>query len=240
MAECTQFEDTFGESQSEESAPRFSRTRGRHHMARGSRSPAASFRRLRTAAVVASTAALAAAAFAVGTHHGPGSSSASAQAAISVPQMTAADVQQLQNMTPAQAELLNADLTAAYGRLGVHVGIGPSGTPTLPEGTTQSAAAAQPTLTSYQWAAGIQWNHAWVTASYANLQPIANNSGVIVSTAAAFCTKLKGGYAIACAAVGNLIAYFLGKVHVTNWSSSHGVWGAYYWLPFTYKTGGFW
>ncbi len=79
-----------------------------------------------------------------------------------------------------------------------------------------------------------------MTASYANLEPIANNSGVIVGTAAALCAKLKSAYAIACTAIGNLIAYFLGKVHVTNWSSSHGVWGAYYWLPFTYKTGGFW
>ncbi len=144
MAECTQFEDAFGGSQSKELGVRFSRSRSRRHMARSGRSSAVNFRRLRTAAVVVSTAALAATAFAIGAQHALGSASASAQAAISVPQMTAADVQQLQNMTPAQAQLLNADLTAIYGRLGVHVGVGPSGTPALPEGTTQSATSTNP------------------------------------------------------------------------------------------------
>ena len=248
MNEYIQFEDVLAspvtgiqgvarESRSEEAGRRGT---GKHRLATSSHRQAAGFRPFRSIAVVVSTAALAAAAFAVSAHHDPAPTSARTQAAISVPQLTKADIHQLQHMTPAEAARLTADLNAAYGKLGIRVGIGPSGTSTLPDGATRSAADGKPILTSYQWAAGIQWDHAWVIASYANLQSIANNSSVLVSTAAAFCSKLKSGYAIACAAVGNLIAYFLGKVHVTNWSSNHGVWAAYYWLPFIYKTGGFW
>jgi hypothetical protein len=79
-----------------------------------------------------------------------------------------------------------------------------------------------------------------VTASYANLQPIANNATLVTHVATTFCTKLPGWFAVGCTAVGVLISYFLSKVYVTNWSSSHGVWGAYYWFPWTYKTGGTW
>ena len=79
-----------------------------------------------------------------------------------------------------------------------------------------------------------------MTASYANLQPIANNSSAVVGVATSFCTRLPGWFAVGCSAVGYLIAYFLSKVHVMNWSSSHGVWGAYYWLPWRYTTGGTW
>jgi hypothetical protein len=142
---------------------------------------------------------------------------------VSVPQLTAADVQQLQHMTPAEAAHLTADLNTAYGKFGVHVGVGPSGASTLPNDATQSAARGKAILTSNQWAAGIQWDHAWVIASYRDLEPIANNVSAVVSTATWFCNKLKGGYAFACYAVGTVVASFLGKVHVTNWSSNHGV-----------------
>lgn len=227
-----------GESRSGEAGLRAG---GKHRLARNSHRRVAGFRPFRGIAVVVTTAALAAAAFAVGTHHDTAPSPARAQAAVSVPQLTAADVQQLEHMTPAEAARLAADLNTAYGKLGVHVGVGPSGTPALPDGATQSAADGKPILTSYQWAAGVQWDHVWVIASYANLESIANNSGVIVSTAAAACGKVKSSdYAVACFAIGNLIAYFLGKVHVTNWSPSHGVWAAWYWIPWGLETGGFW
>lgn len=224
-------------SRSEEAAPRAG---GKHRLARSSRRQAAGFRPFRGIAVIVSAAAVAAAALAVSTHHGPAPSPARAQAAISAPQLTRADVQQLEHMTPAQTARFAKDLDTAYGKLGVHIGIGPSGTATLPDGVTQSAEAGKAILTSYQWAAGVQWDHVWVIASYANLQPIANNSSAIVNTAVAFCPSLPKAWAIACSAVGAVIAAFLGKVHVTNWSNNHGIWGAYYWLPWTYKTGGFW
>jgi hypothetical protein len=77
-------------------------------------------------------------------------------------------------------------------------------------------------------------------ASYADLQPIANNTSVVVSTATYFCNKLKGGIAFACYAVGNLVSYLLGKVHVTNWSNSNGVWGRPLLVSYGHSTGGFW
>jgi hypothetical protein len=251
MNEHTQVRDAFASPFSridepviesgEESGARSTLPPGRHRLPRGKGTRAASFGPFRTIAVVVSTAALAAAAFAVGTHHDPAPSPARAQAAVSVPQLTTADVQQLEHMTPAEAARLAADLNTAYGKLGVHVGVAPSGTPALPDGATQSAADGKPILTSYQWAAGVQWDHVWVIASYANLESIANNSSVIVSTAAAACGKAKSSdYAVACFAIGNLIAYFLSKVHVTNWSPSHGIWAAWYWIPWGLETGGFW
>jgi hypothetical protein len=231
----TQIHGAEAGSRSEEFVPQSPRPQGRHRLHRSSGLRAASFLPFRAIAVTVTAAALAAAAFAVSTHHEP-AASAAAQSALSAPQLTKADVQQLQHMTPTEAARLTADLNAAYGKFGVHVGVGPSSASTLPNG----AAAGKATLTSYQWAAGIQWDHAWVTASYADLEPIANNASVIANTATWFCNKLKGGYAFACYAVGTVIASFLGKVHVTNWSSNHGVWGAYYWFPWSYKTGGLW
>jgi hypothetical protein len=180
----------------------------------------------------------------VSTHHEP-ASPAAAQSALSAPQLTKADVRQLEHLTPAEAARFTKDVNAAYGKMGVHVGVGTAGTPTVPGRVTQptgpgNAIAGKATLTSYQWAGGVQWDHIWVTASYANLEPFANNSTAVAQVATQFCGKLPGWFSYGCYVVGALVSYFLSKVHVTNWSSSHGVWGAYYWYPWRYETGGFW
>ena len=203
--------------------------------------PRRAARRWHVIAVTVTTAALAATAFAVSTHHEPAmASSAAAPAVLSVPQLTKADIRQLEHLTPAEAARFTKDVNNAYSKIGVRVGVGTVGTSTVPGRVTQPTGAGKTTLTSYQWAGGVQWDHIWVTASYANLQPIANNASAVVSTATAFRTRLPGRFAVGCSAVGNLVAYFLSKVHVTNWSGSHGIWGAYYWVPWVYETGGTW
>lgn len=232
-------------SRSEEFAGRSPQRQGRHRLHRSSRRGAASFLPFRSIAVTVTAAALAAAAFAVSTHHEPASPPASAQSALFVPQLTKADVQQLEHLTPAETSRFTKDVDTAYGKLGVRVGVGTVGAPTVPGRVTQptapgNAIAGKATLTSYQWAGGVQWDHLWVTASYANLEPFANNSTVVAQAATQFCGKLPGWFSYGCYVVGTLVSYFLSKVHVTNWSSSHGVWGAYYWFPWRYETGGFW
>lgn len=216
-----------GENRPEESGPHSLRAPGRHRIAKSSGRRAAGFRSFRAVAVVISASALAAAAFAVGTHH---ESVSPRPAALSAPQLTKADIRQLEHLTPAEATSFTKDVDAAYGKLGIHVGLG----------TVHASGAAQASLTSYQWAGGVQWDHIWMTASYANLQPIANHLDVVTGVATQFCTKLPGWFAVGCSIVGYLISYFLSKVHVTNWSSSHGIWAAHYWIPWSYNTGGTW
>jgi hypothetical protein len=217
-------------------------SKGRHRVPKRGRRTGAllSFRTL-TAAV--SVAALAAAAvFAVGSLHESGTPHASAQIVPSLPRPTKAEVRDLEHMTPAEASRLTNVLDLAYRQLGVRVGVAAPGSATLPSRASLSpqASSANASLTSYQWSGGVQWDHMWVTASYANLQPYANNLGAVSVAATAFCTRVPGWWGVACAAIGGLISYFLGKVHVTNWSGNHGVWAAYYWFPRIYETGGTW
>ena len=238
MNEYTQFGDVLaspvtgikgvaGEIRPAESARQSPRLQGRHRMHR-SRRAAAGFRPLRAVAVVVTAGALAAAVFAVGTLHE--SASQKTAATLTVPQLTKADIRQLEHLTPAEAARFTKDIDTAYGKLGIHAGVG----------TVSATGARQARLTSYQWAGGVQWDHLWMTASYANLQPIANRLDVVAGVATQFCTKLPGWFAVGCSIVGYLISYFLSKVHVTNWSSSHGIWAAHYWFPFSYNTGGTW
>ena len=91
------------------SAEAASRAGGKHRLARSGRRQAAGFRPFRGIAVIVSAAAVAAAVLAVSTHHGPAPSAAGAQA-ISTPQLTRADVQQLEHMTPAEAARFAKDL----------------------------------------------------------------------------------------------------------------------------------
>ena len=180
------------------------------------------------AMVAALTVAIAASAVpAIATHAG-------AQPHLSVPTLTKAETQQLEHATPAEVARFDQYVNAAYGKLGIHVGVGAAGTSPKP------AKVGKATLTAYQWAGGAQWDHVWVTASYADLAPFANNLGAVASAATAFCNRLPGWYGVACGAVGNIIAYFVGKFHVPNASGNHGIWGAYYWFPGPYSTGGTW
>jgi hypothetical protein len=217
---------------------------GRHRLPRAGHHRASGFRPSRTIATVVTVAALAAVAFAVGTGFGSPSPRPAAASVLSVPQLTKTDIQQLEHLTPTEAARFTKEVDTAYSKMGIHVGVATVGTAAVLGPYTHAArvkeSTPRTTLTSYQWSGGVQWNHLWVTASYANLQPIANNLGAVTSVATAFCTKLPGWFAVGCGAVGALISYFLSRVHVTNWSSSHGVWGAYYWLPWRYETGGTW
>jgi hypothetical protein len=193
------------------------------------------------------SAIVAAAAVITGVPHHTASLSsraASSQDLMVVPQLTLAQTKQLEHLTPAQAAQLTTILDSAFKKFGFRVGVGSSGGTPIPEPRPISPRgnASEPgvTLTSYDWAAGVQWDHAWVIASYANLASIANNLGVVASVATAFCGKYTGKYGIVCNAIGTLIAWLLGKIHVTNWSNSHGVWAAYYWLPWPHDQVGTW
>lgn len=145
-------------------------------------------------------------------------------------QLTKADIRQLEHLTSAEAAQFTLDVEKAYGKLGISAGVG----------TPSPASTGQASLTAYEWSGGVRWDHIWVTASYANLEPVANHLNLVSIAATQFCTKLPGWYSVGCALVGTLMAYYLSSVHVTNWSSSHGIWAAHYWLPFSYNTGGTW
>ena len=213
-----------GEGLLEESAPRFPRPRGRHR-------PTAGFRPIRGVAVVVSATALAGAAFAVGTNHSSASSPARAQAAISVPQLTAADVQQLQYMTPAQRQHIGAELDAVFSRLGMEAGIG---NPRTTVTGTQ--------LTSYDWSGGITWNEAWATASWADLHTAMtkfHTHAALLAFITTVAAAVTGGLAAAICAV--LAAGIVGLDEDGNFTpvSNHGVWYAVWWIP-PHKQGGYW
>jgi hypothetical protein len=218
-----------GAIQPEESAPHRPWAHRQHLRSAGNR-PRPRFRLLHAGAVAVSAAALAVAAVAVGTHYVSSSSRPAAEAAVPAPQLTQADIQQLEHLTPAEEARFDRDVDAAYGKLGLQVTLGTASDPVV----------GQTSVTAYDWSGGVQWDHVWVTASYANLEPIANNMTAVVTVGTAFCARLPGYYGIGCTIVGGLLADYFSHVHVTNWSGSHGVWAAYYWLPYGYETGGTW
>lgn len=93
--------------------------------------------------------------------HGTTAPYVSAGSSNSVPRLTAADVYKLEHLTPTQAGLINGELSQAFSKLGMRAGLG-------------AAQVNGITLTAYDWSVGASWNHAWVTASYANLKPYAD------------------------------------------------------------------
>lgn len=195
-------------------------------------------------AIVISATVVAVAAVAVGSHPNVAPTRTGVHITAAGPRLSRAEVQYLEHMTPAQAATLTRVINTAYARLGVHVGISRPGSDSLPANTIHGQARVTTgdtaTLTSVQWAAGVQWNHIWVTASYANLEPFANNFWTVVQVATSACGRLSGWWGVACSAIGSLIAIILSDVHVSNWSPYHGIWAAYYWFPWTYRTGGTW
>lgn len=119
------------------------------------------------------------------------------------------------------------------------------------------------TLTSYDWSVGASWNHAWVTASYANLKPYADAAigianvinrraklVILLSNLVCFGIGLAG--AVVTAGVGALaglvcgtmtayIAYLAAEVHGPfPGNSNHGIWAQYYWVAGSHTPGGYW
>ena len=172
--------------------------------------------------------------------------SPAAVSSVAAPRLTSAEQRELQNLTPDQASRLNQALEKGFSKLGIEAGLG-NGKP---------AAVGQATLTAYDWSGGISWDHAWVTASYANLAPYVD----AVAGTASFATRYAYIYGVlfvgVCAAVGAVsggvgaaicgietawIATAAANVHGTLIpQGNHGVWADYYWYPRFYTTGGHW
>jgi hypothetical protein len=198
------------------------------------RMPASRSRLLRGIAITVTAVALGAAACSVAGHQRPASPRAGAQPHLSLPTLTRAEARQMEHATPADVARFDQYANAAYGKLGIHAGVGSAGN------SPEPAKTGKATLTAFQWSGGRQWDHVWVTASYADLAPFASSLGAVASAATWFCNKLPGAWSAACGVIGSIIAYYVGKFHVPNASGNHGIWGAYYWLPWPHSTGGTW
>jgi len=226
---------------------------GRYRRWTGGRSqpPAARIIALATGAIV-----IAGTAFAVVPHGttapdaSAGSSSFVSRDQISVPRLTAADVYKLEHLTPTQAGLINRELSQAFSKLGMRAGLGATPVNGI-------------TLTAYDWSAGASWDHAWVTASYANLKPYADavidianvaNRGakldILLSSLVCGGIGLLGAVVSAgvgaiagviCADITGFIAYTAAAVHGPfPGYSNHGIWAQYYWTPGYHTPGGSW
>ena len=177
--------------------------------------------------------------------------SSSAAPAVHVPASTRAALAQahlMDHLTPAQAARVNTALADGFAKLGMRAGLG----------QTSTSAPTATVLTAYDWSGGADLTHAWVTASYANLAPYvrAVNSVANVITKGSYIRDAIVG--TVCLAVGKtpvvgvaasyvcgLLAAFIAdaaaNVHgpfpaLTN----HGIWGAWYWIPWGKTQGGTW
>jgi len=152
---------------------------------------------------------------------------------MTVMQLTAREVNDLQQMTTAQRQHVGAELNAVFNRLGMQAGIG----------EPRAAFVTGPQLTAYDWSGGVTCCEAWVTASYANLHAAMTEfhthaallaflatvaAAVTDGIAAAICVVLGGGIALEAAQAGNF-------PDVGN----HGVWFGVWWLP-PHTQGGYW
>jgi hypothetical protein len=147
--------------------------------------------------------------------------------------LTRADIYQLEHMTPAQAARLDTGLNKVFNRFGFQVGLSTPGTP----------ASSGTRLVSYDWSGGVRWDHAWVTASYANLASVgkvANRYQALYYLAGVGCTIALGGIGGAiCGEIAGGIAGLANGLSGIAPVSNHGVWAAYYWYG-NYVTGGYW
>jgi hypothetical protein len=230
-------------SRPEEFASRSPQPQGRHRLPRRSRLLAAaalaagSSMTSRLARVGAGIAAAGTAVALVVTFTvGPSGQAVSHQAASGQPaamqvHLTASEIRELRHMTPAQAQHLSQELSNVYSKFGMNAGV-----------SSQPAAHQGITLTAKSWSGGVSWDHAWVTASYANLSAAAraaNKVAEFIRVAAAACALLDGVGVAICAALGETIAYFAEHVQVTA-ATNHGVWAQYYWTPGWHSPGGYW
>jgi hypothetical protein len=173
-----------------------------------------------------------------------GTAATSSRASISrlltdAPHLTAAEIQQVRQLTPAEAETITTELQKGFAKLGVQVGFG----------TPDEAQPTGPTLTSYDWSGGVAWDHAWITASDANLAAVANSVNGFTSKYESLFSLVSGiGCGLIFSPVGGIvcgeIAYGISTIAAELSTlpplTNHGVWAAFYWWPREYWTGGDW
>jgi hypothetical protein len=165
---------------------------------------------------------------------------------VAAPRLTSVELTELRNLTPAQASRLNQALENGFSKLGIKAGLG----------NPQPATAGEAALTAYDWSGGVSWDHAWVTASYANLAPYVD----VAAGMASFINRYTYIYGTVFSGVCWAVAVASGGLGgavcgaLTAWIASaaagvqgtiapqghHGVWAAYYWYPRYYTTGGYW
>jgi hypothetical protein len=172
--------------------------------------------------------------------------SATAASSVAAPRLTSVQLSELRNLTPAQASRLNQALENGFSKLGIKAGLG----------NAQPATAGEAALTAYDWSGGVSWDHAWVTASYANLAPYVDAAAGTASFINRYTYIYDTVFAGVCWAVAVASGGLGGAVcgALTAWIASaaagvrgtiapqgnHGVWAAYYWYPRYYTTGGYW
>jgi hypothetical protein len=183
-----------------------------------------------------------------GTAAAPAAAHANATGETAVSQQLSAS--QLEHLTPTQNEVLNQALGHAFAKLGMRAGVSAHQS----DGTT---------LTSYDWSVGASWDHAWVTASYANLKPYADaaigianvinrQAKLVVLLSNLVCAGIGLAAAVVSAGVGAIaglvcgtmtgyLAYLAAEVHGPfPGNSNHGVWAQYYWVSGYHTPGGYW
>ena len=163
---------------------------------------------------------------------GPAAKPTARPAANAAPvQLTAHEVNELQHLTPAQRQHIDAELDAVFSKLGMEAGIG---NPRTTVTGTQ--------LTSYDWSGGVTWNEAWVTASWADLHAAMtkfHTHAALLAFIAGVAAIVTGG--LAAAICGVLALGIVGLDADGNFTpvSNHGVWYAVWWAP-PHKQGGYW
>jgi hypothetical protein len=158
---------------------------------------------------------------------------------VNAPKLSTAEIRRLQQLTPADTKSISTEIEKGFSNLGVHVGFGTPGE-TRPTGTT---------LTSYEWSGGVAWDHAWITASDANLAAVANRVngftskyenlfGLVSTVGCGFIASWVG--AMICGEIAYGISTIAAELSTLPPLTNHGVWAAYYWFPGHYWTGGYW
>lgn len=201
--------------------------------------------------ITGGTAVAAGAVLAVSLTASPGQVTAPNSVHISAHAMhlTAGEIHSLQHMTPAQETAFNQALAAGFGKLGIHAGIGTS--PSAGRGMTGTH------LTAYDWSGGVRWDHAWVTASYANLAWVVNDSkhlasvssrykyirDVLFVTVCGIVGLVTGGWGGAvCGVLTAFIADSLDGIGNGRYYAltNHGIWAQDYWTAGYHPPGGTW
>jgi len=161
----------------------------------------------------------------------------SAPASLPVPHLTSEQVSALEHMNPAQAERFDQALSAALRQFGIRAGL-----------AAGSPASSGVELDAREWSVGVNWTHAWVTASYANLWPYKqaiNKLGDWADDVDSACGALAGieiwgqDAADVCDAMAGTIAWLASRVNFPD-TGSHGVWATFYWVPWGYSQSGYW
>jgi len=219
------------------------RATGRHHRRSGSQ-PRHRPSRLRVMTIAVGTALAAAVTIAaLPPHAGAPSTPVASGVAVSArhltaPRLTSLRVREMRDLTTAQQERIESEIKRGFNKLGFHVGFGRS----------DSATPARASLTAYDWSGGVTWNHAWLTASYANLAAAANSVngftskyhnlfGLVSTIGCGFVGGWVGG--MICGELAYGISEIAAELSTLPYITNHGIWAAYYWFG-GYWTGGYW